>query len=141
MICAAPGTDLVLWRADDNNNGRINVNELVYIERGASADMLRLCRFSSGGNPEYTLSTLAQTATKQQLCALYSFKYTPLIADCNSVQFGFLDAAPPRTRLLAVTFKYLENAVEHRYETVAAVRTRADHLLNASNAIVSSDDD
>lgn len=141
LICAAPDNDLVLWRADDNNNGRINLNELIYIERGSTCDMLRLCQFSVATNPEYTLSQLAQPLTKNQLRNLYSLKYTPLISDCNNVQFKFLDAEPPRTRLLAVTFGFVENGLYQRYENVVAVRGRADYLLSPSNEIVTSDDD
>lgn len=141
LICAAPDKDLVLWRADDNNNGRINVNELVYIERGATSNMLRLCQFSAPANPEKTLAQLKLPLTKQQLRNLYSLKYTPLISDCNNVQFGFIDASPPRTGLLAITFGFVEDGVYQRYETVAAVRGRADYLLSTSNEIVTSDDD
>jgi len=141
LICAAPDKDLVLWRADDNNNGRINVNELIYIERGSACNMLRLCQFSAAGNPEKTLAQLELPLTKLQLRNLYSLKYTPLISDCNNVQFGFLDASPPRTGLLAITFGFVEDGVYQRYETVAAVRGRADYLLSTSNEIVTSDDD
>ncbi|HSW00149.1 MAG TPA: prepilin-type N-terminal cleavage/methylation domain-containing protein [Sedimentisphaerales bacterium] len=141
LICAAPDNDLVLWRADDNNNGRINLDELIYIERGSNRDMLRLCRFSAATNPEYTLSQLAQPLTKNQLRNLYSLKYTPLISDCSNVQFDFFGVSPPRTRLLAVTFGFVENGVHQRYENVVAVRSRAGYLLSPSNEIVTSDDD
>jgi len=145
LICAAPDNDLVLWRADTNNNGRINLNELIYLERGSNRDMLRLCEFSAPVNPpvnpEYTLSQLAQPLTKNQLRNLYSLKYTLLISDCNNVQFKFLDAEPPRTRLLVVTFGFFENGEYQRYETVVRVRSRADYLLSPTGVIVTSDDD
>ncbi|MBP8911777.1 MAG: prepilin-type N-terminal cleavage/methylation domain-containing protein [Phycisphaerae bacterium] len=144
LICAAPDNDLVLWRADDNNNGRINLNELIYLERGSNRDMVRLCEFPPVNppvNPEYTLSQLAQPLTKNQLRNLYSLKYTLLISDCNNVQFKFLDAEPPRTRLLVVTFGFFENGEYQRYETVVRVRSRADYLLSPTGVIVTSDDD
>jgi len=34
LICAAPGDDLAVWRADDNADGEINPQELVYLEMG-----------------------------------------------------------------------------------------------------------
>ena len=38
LLCAAPGNDLVLWRADDSPaNNQINVNELVYLSGGTPA--------------------------------------------------------------------------------------------------------
>lgn len=141
LICAAPDNDLVLWRADTTDVNEINLNELIYLERGANRDMLRLCEFSSPANPKYTLSQLAQPLTKNQLRNLYSLKYTPLISDCNNVQFDFFGVSPPRTRLLAVTFGYVENGVYQRYETVVRVRSRADYLLSPSDEIVTRDDD
>ena len=142
LICAAPGADLVVWRADDNDNGRINVNELVYVERGADRNMLRLCRFLSTNNPPQELSQLTLATTKDQLQNLYSTKYTPLIPDCNNVQFTFLDADPPRTGLLAITFGLREDSAYRQYEIVTAARSRADYLLNAAgDALVLTDDD
>lgn len=141
MICAAPGKDLVLWRADDNKNGRINLNELVYIERGSDSTLLQLRRFWANSDPEYTLAQLSQSGTKDQMGQQYNSKITSLISDCNNVQFGFLGASPPRTRTLAITLEVFENGRWNRCETVAAVRCRADYLLDASNQIVTGDDD
>ena len=50
LICAAPGNDLAIWQADTNNDGQINVGELVYIERGDGLNTLQLCQFSAGQN-------------------------------------------------------------------------------------------
>jgi prepilin-type N-terminal cleavage/methylation domain-containing protein len=143
LICAAPDHDLVLWRADDNDNGRINLNELIYIDRDSTANMLRLFRFSAASNPEYTLAKLSQVLTKKQLENTYALKSTPLMPDCNDVQFGFLDAVPPRTGLLAITFGFVEDGTYQRCETVVAVRGRADYLLSATvpPEIVTGDDD
>src|SRR3972149_11908783 len=55
LICGSPANDLAVWRADDNDNGKINVNELVYIEAGSSRDRLQLCEFNSSSNPKVTL--------------------------------------------------------------------------------------
>jgi len=46
LICGTPSGELAVWRADDGN-GQININELVYIERGTGNDYLRLCEFPS----------------------------------------------------------------------------------------------
>ena len=64
-----------------------------------------------------------------------------LIPDCNDAQFASLDAAPPRTGLLAVSFSLTEDGVYQRHEIVAAVRCRADYLLNASGEIITTGDD
>jgi hypothetical protein len=141
LLCAAPGTDLVVWREDTNGDNRINVNELVYIERGPGLDLLRLCRFSSASNPEKTLAELSLSTTKQELIFNCNGTYVPLIPQCANVQFRW-DANPPRTRLLDVSFDLSENNLTRRYEINTALRAWAGHLLNASGTeIVNGDDD
>jgi prepilin-type N-terminal cleavage/methylation domain-containing protein len=145
LLCAAPGNDLVLWRADDTPaNNRINVNEVVYIERGDACNLLRFCRVTSADNPVETLSALALACTKSQLLASGAVTYTPLIPQCKDVAFAFYPVAPPlaRATCLKVSFTLTENGVDHRYEIVAALRGHAANLLNpTSDAIVATDDD
>jgi prepilin-type N-terminal cleavage/methylation domain-containing protein len=143
LLCAAPGSDLVIWREDDNNDNRINVNELVYIERGEACDRLRLCRFAAADNPSLTLAELALATTKAQLEASYGVTYTPLVPVCRAVQFAFYPAAPvTAARCLRISFGLTENGVDHPYEIVAALRGRAGHLLKpAGDALVACDDD
>src|SRR3972149_4536193 len=50
LICGASGDDLAIWRADDNDDGQINISELVYIEMGPSGEHLQLCEFTSFDN-------------------------------------------------------------------------------------------
>jgi hypothetical protein len=145
LLCAAPGNDLVLWRADDSPaNNQINVNELVYIERGDPCNILRLCQFTSTDDPNETLSNLALASTKSQFLSSCGVTYTSLIPQCKDVAFAFYPAATPRTRAtcLMVSFTLTENGVDHRYEIVTALRGRAGNLLNtAGDAIVARDDD
>jgi prepilin-type N-terminal cleavage/methylation domain-containing protein len=144
LLCAAPGNDLAVWRADDNTDGRINVNELVYIERGDACTLLRLCQFVSTDNPPVTLSDLALGTTKAQLQASCNPTYTSLISACKNVEFAFHPVPPPLTYVdcLMVSFELTEDGVDHRYETVTALRSRAAHLLNQTgDALVARDDD
>lgn len=142
LICAAPGYDLAIWRSDDNNNGRINLNELVYLERGADRQYLRLCGFESTSNPEIALADLASPTAKGQFITAYGAHYTPLIPDCSDAQFSFLGVPPPRTAVLGITFEFAEDRTMHQYEIVAAARCLAVHRLNAAgDAIVATDDD
>jgi prepilin-type N-terminal cleavage/methylation domain-containing protein len=143
LICAAPDNDLALWRNDDNGDGRINVRELVYLERGASCGSLRLCAFPSADPAATrTLVDLASSSAKSELASLYEPSYTPLIPVCSEAQFLFLDAAPPATESLAIAFQFQEDGVVRPYEIVASLRGRAAHLLNATGAeLVSTDDD
>jgi hypothetical protein len=144
LLCAAPGNDLVVWRADDNGDKQINLNELVYLERGDTCNLLRFCRFTSMDNPHVTLSDLALAATKSQFLSSCLATYTPVIPQCKDVRFAFYPVPPPVTRAkcLMVSFTLTENGVDRRYESVAALRSRAGHLLNsAGTAIVATEDD
>jgi hypothetical protein len=144
LLCAAPGTDLAVWRADDNADGRINVNELVYVERGDAGTMLRLCQFAATDNLPVTLSDLALTTTKPQLQASCHPTYVPLIPGCKDAAFAFHPVPPPLTYVdcLMISFQLTENGVDHRYEIVTALRGRAAHLLNQTgDALVTTEDD
>ncbi len=141
LLCAAPGNDLVIWK-DDNNDHRINLNELVYLERGDSGNLLRLCRFSAPGNPVETLDYLTLPTTKSQFLVNYGATYTSLIPACRDVQFAFYPAPPPMAQCLMISLVLTENGANHPYEIVAALQSRAGHLLNsAGTALVASDDD
>lgn len=144
LVCAAPGNDLVVWRADDNADHQINLNELVYIERGETCTLLRLCQFSRAGNPSVTLSDLALASTKSQFLSTCSVTRTPLIPQCKNVAFAFYPVPPPLTHVkcLMTSFTVTENGSDHRYEIITALRSRAGHLLNqAGDALVTSEDD
>ena len=135
LICGAPGDDLAIWRADDNSNGQININELVYIERGSDRNYLRLCEFPSSDTSSVNLSDIGTLATSG-----YSVTYMPLIPQCSNVEFQF-DVLPPRSRFVSISFDLVENGIAHRYQISAALRGWAGHLLNeAGDAIVSDDD-
>ena len=144
LLCAAPGNDLAVWRADDNADGQINVNELVYIERGDARTLLRLCQFASTDNPHVALSDLAAGTTKPQFQSTCNPTYVLLIPACQDVAFAFHPVPPPLTYVdcLMISFQLTENGVDHRYEMVTALRGRAAHLLNKTgDALVATDDD
>ncbi len=134
LICGTPGSDLAVWRADDNGDGQININELVYIERGISGDYLRLCEFPSSDTSPVNLSDIETLSTSG-----YSVTYVPMVPQCSNVQFSF-DAAPPNSRLVSIAFDVLENDIVRQYQISAALRGWAGNLLDGSGNIVSDDD-
>ncbi len=140
LICAAPGNDLAIWQADTNDDGQINVSELVYIERGAGLNTLQLCQFSIGQNDPVELSALASAATKADLVSTYAETHVRLIPTCQNVQFG-LDTAPPRTRRVTVSFDLGEEGAAHPYDVSVTLRAWAGHLLSADGTTLVSDDD
>jgi prepilin-type N-terminal cleavage/methylation domain-containing protein len=135
LICAAPGNDLAIWRADDNGDGQININELVYIEKGADSNYLRLCVFPLSATSLVNLSDIETLATSG-----YSVTYVPLIPQCSNVKFQF-DVSPPNSKFVSISFDLVENGVARQYQISTALRGWAGNLLNeAGDAIVSDDD-
>lgn len=135
LICGASGDDLAVWRADDNEDGQININELVYIEKGADSNYLRLCVFPPSDTSPVNLSDVETLATGG-----HSVTYVSLIPQCSDVRFQF-DATPPRSRFVNISFNLAENGIARQYQISATLRGWSGHLLNeAGNAIVSDDD-
>lgn len=156
MVCAAPGNDLVLWVHTQRDNGdhRINVNELVYIERGPDLDVVGLCWFDAaeGSNAEVSLADLALAQTKANLLSSHNHTQVTLVEPCRNVQFQLWDRdglpldpatnAVWKTRRLAITFERIENGAAGRYQIGAALLASAEHLVNdAGDGLVSEDDD
>ena len=135
LICGTPGDDLAIWRADDNGDGQININELVYIERGTGRDYLRLCEFPSSDTSPVNLSDIETLSTSD-----YIVTYVPLVPQCSNVEFSF-DAAPPNSRLVSIAFDVLENDIAHLYQISAVLRGWAGNLLDGSGNNIVSDDD
>jgi hypothetical protein len=52
-----------------------------------------------------------------------------------------LDAAPPYSRLVSISFDILENQVAHHYQTNIALNSWAGNLLDTSGNNIISDDD
>lgn len=143
LICAAPGNDLVVWRADDNGNNLIDVDEIVYIEPGASRNRVRLCEFSAVGDPPpVEFDALALSATKTQLISSHNETYILIIPACSGVTFAW-DQAPPFTKRLTISFDLAEDGGVHHYQIDAALRAWAGHLLSSDadgTSLVSDDD-
>jgi len=140
LICAADGAALAIWKADDNDDGEINVNELVFLDRGSGNATLKLCQFASPGNPHVTLISGALSATKSELISGHNGTYISLIADAENVQFTF-DAAPPSTQWITTSFDLSQNGVTHHYQIDTALRAWAGHLLNDAGDTLIGDDD
>jgi len=135
LICGTPGNDLAIWRADDNGDGQLNINELVYVERGADAEYLRLCEFPSSDSSQVNLSEIEALSPSG-----YSVSYVPLIPQCSGVEFSF-DVSPPRTTFLNILFDLAENDIARRYQISAVLQCPAFNLLNEAGDSIVSDDD
>jgi prepilin-type N-terminal cleavage/methylation domain-containing protein len=135
LICGTPNSELAVWQADNNADGKININELVYIERGMSRDYLRLCEFPSSDTSEVKLSDIGTLSTSS-----YSVTYIMLVPECSNVEFS-LDAAPPYSRFVSISFDVLENEIDRQYQINAALSGWAGNLLDAGGNNIVGDDD
>lgn len=141
MVLTATETEVLLWRADDNADGRINVNELVFLDATADGDRLDLVQFSSSTNPEVTFSSGSLSMSRTELMTEHGAEVVSLLPVCRNVQF-VCDVAPPATRRVTVAFELIDSEAAGRYEIDAALLAWAGHLLNdAGDGLVSEDDD
>lgn len=141
LICAAPGDDLVIWRADDNDDGKINPTEVVYLEAGQSRNRLRLLDFSWAMSWDLTLMELADNNTKEALKMACTTRETLVVPQCSSVEFTGLDAVVPFSRSVTISFDLLENNVPHHYQINTALRAWAGNLLSETGDSIVADDD
>lgn len=128
---------LGVWRADDNGDGQINADEVVYVSKGPGGDCLQFIEFSDASNPTYSvLGTIIQAL----LSSGFSEEYTTLIPECSNVQF-VTDVSPPQSRSVSIFFDLEESGVTHSYQIETTLRAWAGHLLDGSGELVSADDD
>ena len=143
LICYNSGTEVAIWRADDNGDNKINPGEIVYIETGSSNRQIRLLSFKPVGAAASSVTSLADiiaSGAKDALIAYCSPSYITLMNNCTSVTFT-TDTAAPFSKRLNLFFGVTQKAVIQNYQCSAFLRAQAGYLLNSSGVIVSSDDD
>jgi prepilin-type N-terminal cleavage/methylation domain-containing protein len=143
LVCGNPGSDLAVWRADDNDDGKIDIEELVYIEKGAGGGYLRLLDFPT--KPDWlslniTLDDIQGGLVKERLKFFCQERYTYMVSECSNAAFLF-DVSGPGSRLVSISFDLFENDITRHYQISAAVRSQTEHLLDADGELITSDDD
>jgi len=145
LICGTAGDDLAVWRVDENDNGRLNVDELVYIETGSNRDYIWIREFSgSSAFPAWfeamslqeQADVLRQDWFKNWLVQQYGNPPAKLIPQCSNVRF-VPDAVTSQTQFISISFELEESGVWRDYQISAARRCSAENLLYSS----SGDDD
>jgi len=139
LVCYASADELAVWQADDDNNGRISISELVYIECGSARDHLRLCEFPSSNNTAINLSSIGSFATNWWSAYSTEANYIGMIPECSNVQFGF-DVLPPESRFVTISFDVVENGIPRQCQINAKLRGWAGNLLDEEGNIISDDD-
>jgi len=138
LICFAGSDDLAIWRADDNNDGNINIGELVYIESGSNRDRLQICEFPSSSSEVINLDSIGAFADNWWSAYCSDADYIQVVPQCSNVQFGF-DLLPPQSRFVSITFDLVENDIVRQCQITSKVRGWAGNLLDEGN--ITSDDD
>jgi prepilin-type N-terminal cleavage/methylation domain-containing protein len=157
LICGQFDNHLVIWRADANGNDRIDVNEVVYLEYADPNLYLWEFPLDSNDNTDVltalelpgesdVLAELAKAQTKTALIAKYSgydpprVRRSAILRGCPEATFT-LDAVPPRTNRVVLSFLLADNDGDRRYEIEATMRVSARHLLSGDPPTLVFDDD
>jgi len=143
LVCYASTDEIAVWAGDTNNDEKINIAEVVYIECGPTQDRLRLCEFDSSNSTAINPAEITALATNWWSAYSSIANYTTLIPQCSNVQFGFdvLPALPDlESKLVTISYDIVENGTIRQCQISGTLRGRAANLLNASGNIVPDDD-
>ena len=140
LVCYAGTDDLAVWKDDVNDDGQININELVYIEFGSAKDHVQLCEFSSTDSTAINISSIGAFASNWWSAYSADVNYTNMIPQCSEVDFGFMPALPPQSKFVTISYKIVENGIDRQCQINAALRGWSGNLLDGSGNIISDDD-
>jgi prepilin-type N-terminal cleavage/methylation domain-containing protein len=148
LICYNSGTEVAIWRADYNNDNKINPIELVYIETGISNNQIKLLQFkpteaaaaAAAASTILTLAAINTSGTKDTLKANFSPSYTTFVNNCSYATFT-TDTASPFSKKLNLFFGVQQKGIVQNYQCSEFLRAQAGYLLDGSGVIISSDDD
>ena len=126
LICATPGNDVVIWKADDDNDNEIGPGEILYIESGSQRDYVRILEFTPKSNwlsewwfdhREIDIDDIESGVIKDWLKFWFDEQYATLVPECENVQF-----LTPRPRFLTVSFDFDDNGLVQNYQINGALR-------------------
>ena len=139
LVCSVNDDDIAIWSVDSNNDGQINIGELVYIDSGPNGNYLNICSFDSSDNSVIELSSISSISTDWWLKYCNNKECIQVIPQCSNVQFNF-DVSPPQSRLISISFNVVENDINRQYEINAVLRGWAGNLLGVDGSITGDDD-
>lgn len=154
LICYASTDEIAVWAGDTNNDGKINIGELTYIDAGASGNYLQLWTFTPTSTAAINLGDIKALSTNwwstyggilNSPTALIPPPTPGKPAQCSNVTFYLPPdvplSTPAMSKIVSITFNLIENRVGTKYQINAALRARAANLFDATtNSIVPDDD-
>ena len=140
MVFFDNNANLAVWKEDDGD-GLIQADELVYIDRGVSKDHISLVSFENNSSSSISIANIKNGTALTALSAAGTKKTTALIADnCREVWYRF-DTSAPYTRFVNISFETFENGRWKDCQMNFYVAGWTGNLLNASGTALVSDDD
>lgn len=139
MICSASDDDITIWIADKNNDSKININELAYIDFGSDRNHLYLYTFSSSNNSVIDIASIKAYSTHWWSSYTGDTESVKLLPECGKVEFYF-DAMPPNSKFVNIKFEMTENNIVRQYQINAALRSWNGNYLDESGNIINDDD-
>ena len=139
MICSASNNDIAVWLADKNNDNKININELAYIDFDTDRNHLYIYTFSSNDNSVIDIASIQAYSTNWWSSYTSDTESVKLLPDCGSVEFNF-DTLPPNSKFVNIKFEMTENNIVRQYQINAAVRSWNGNYLDGSGNIINDDD-
>ncbi len=139
LVCSTSSDDIAVWLSDKNNDNKINIGELVYIERGSARDHIKICTFPSENTTEIAISSIRSFSTNWWSAYCTNVKYVELLTGCSNVDYKF-DESPPFSRFVNISFEIPGSVLVKKYEINTALRSRKSNLVSTSGSIVSDED-
>jgi len=146
LVCAKTNQDLILWAEDADNDNKMDVEEVVYIETGPDNDYIQLLEFKtaepwlvSGFGGCNQIASLGVYDVKLSFMGGTTYYRTRLIQSCSNISFT-LDKAAPRTEFVSISFDLDVDGISQTHQINAKLKCWADNLLSSSGTLVSDDD-
>jgi len=138
VICGIDAYGIAIWRSDDNGDGKINLQELVYIGSDVGWTKVQVVEFYDD-NREVPLNGI-RSFTDWPGYGCITYRVVEWMPQCQNVQIT-VDGSPPWSKSVTIMFDMVENGVMTHYEINASLRAWAGHLLDASGILLLPDDD
>jgi len=121
LVNCLSGETIVIWRADDNEDDNININELVFVNRGGQRNYIAIDEYSDVSIVDFGEVVVPNPAWEKSSITL--------IGNCSNVEYN-LDSAPPETNLVSIAFDVVEDSGVQHYQFSSKIRCKAGYLLN-----------
>lgn len=139
MICHLEENNFAIWRADDNDDSYINLDELTYLGSYYDRSFVRIFEFY-GDSRVLDIDDIKPFLSEWTDYGCYTYLYKKLIPKCENVTLT-VDTTPPWSKFASISFDIEENGVMHHYEITAALQAWAGHLIDDNGNFKFWDDD